>query len=117
MRMAESTGIFAYAHWSRGYSIYWIIDLDAGYAELFTDAPDEPACDRGRIISGNLNNGLTVLFRSGCFDWSYQLRLKRKDIPDSIIMQYPNGFSCEFHAVALHRAMALKSRKQVTSVP
>ena len=77
MSIPENTGKISHEHRCGNYGLYWIIDLNAGYAELFTDEPDEPVCDCGRIISSDLNNGLTVLFCSGCFDWSYQLRLKR----------------------------------------
>lgn len=103
--MAESAGIFAYAHWSREHSIYWIIDLNAGYAELFTDAPDEPVCDRGKIISGDLNNGLIVLFRSGCFDWSYQLRFRENDCSGVLIMRYAGELECEFHAIPINSVL------------
>ena len=107
--MAENTGMFAYAHRSREHSIYWIIDLDSGYAELFTDAPDEPACDRGRIISGDLNNGLIVLFQSGGFDWSYQLRFRENDCSDGLIMRYAGGLECEFHAIPISSVLSIRN--------
>ena len=108
-----NTGVFAYRDRGASYDIYWIIDFDEGYVYYFTDGNGETFCDRLKIVSGTLNDKITITYHDGGDTWSYKLHFKYVNHPETLIMVDQNGFELEYSTTDLDDALALRDTKNV----
>ncbi len=107
-----NVGVFSYKK-SGAYDVYWIIDFDEGYAYTFTEGNGENTYDRLKMVSGNLNERITVLWDIGGDQSLWKLHFKYVDHPETLVVNDHNGFATEFSATKLDDALALRNKKTI----
>lgn len=108
-----NTGVFSYKSRGGSYDIYWIIDFDEGYVYYFTDGNGDTTCDRIAIVSGTLNDAVTITYHDGSSTWSYRLFFKWQNKPDHLVMQDNNGFTYDYYSTNLSSALSKKNSKTI----
>lgn len=108
-----NTGKYAYKSRGGTYSNYYIIDFDDKYVYWFSEGNGDTTCDRLKIESGDLNNGLIITYHDGSDVWSESLHFKYYEHPDHLIMQDKNGFDYDFYPTNIYQALNLKGQKTV----
>ncbi len=108
-----NTGVFSYRDRGSSYDIYWIIDFDEGYVYYFTEGNGESSCDRVKIVSGTLNDAVTITYHDGGDVWSYKLHFKYVGHPETLIMVDQNGFDWKYSTTDLDNALALLATKKI----
>lgn len=108
-----NTGVFSYKNKSGSYDIYWIIDFEEGYVYWFTEGNGESTCDRVKIVSGDLNDRITVTWHDGGDQWSWYLHFKYVNHPETLVINDHNGFATEFTTTDLDDALALRATKSI----
>lgn len=108
-----NTGVFSYKNKSGSYDVYWIIDFDEGYVYWFTEGNGESTCDKVKIVSGTLNDKITVTWHDGGDQWSWHLHFKYVNSPVTLIVNDHNGFANEFTTTDLDDALALRNTKTI----
>lgn len=108
-----NTGVFSYKSRGGSYDIYWIIDFDEGYVYWFTDGNGDTSCDRIAIVSGTLNDAVTITYHDGNSTWSYRLFFKWQNQPDHLVMQDNNGFTYDYYSTNLSSALSLKNARTI----
>ena len=108
-----NTGVFSYKNKSGSYDIYWIIDFDTGYVYYFTDGNGETFCDKVKIVSGDLNDKITVTWHDGGDQWSWYLHFKYKNHPETLVINDHNGFPIEFTTTDLDDALKIRNTKTI----
>lgn len=108
-----NTGVFSYRSKGVFYDIYWIIDFDEGYVYYFLEGEDNSFCDRLKIVSGTLNDAVTITYHEVGEIWSYKLHFKYVGHPETLIMVDQNGFDWEYSTIDLDDALALRATKAI----
>lgn len=108
-----NTGVFSYKSRGGSYDIYWIIDFDEGYVYWFTDGNGDTSCDRIAIVSGTLNDAVTITYHDGNSTWSYRLFFKWQNQPDHLVMQDNNGFTYDYYSTNLSSALSKKNSRTI----
>ena len=108
-----NTGVFSYKNKNGSYDIYWIIDFDAGYVYWFTDGNGETTCDKVKIVSGSLNDRITVTWHDSGNQWSWYLHFKYKNHPETLVINDHNGIVTEFTTTDLDDALKVRNTKTI----
>lgn len=108
-----NTGVFSYKNKSGSYDIYWIINFDEGYVYWFTEGNGESTCDKVKIVSGDLNDKITVTWHDGGDEWSWYLHFKYVNHPETLVVNDHNGFATEFTTIDLDDALSIRSTKTI----
>jgi hypothetical protein len=108
-----NTGVFSYKNKSGSYDIYWIIDFNEGFVYWFTEGNGENVCDKVKIVSGDLNNKVTVTWYDGSDQWSWYLHFKYMNHPETLIVNDHNGFATEFAPTNLDDALQIRNTKSI----
>lgn len=108
-----NTGVFSYKNKSGSYDIYWIINFDEGYVYWFTEENGEESCDKVKIVSGDLNDKITVTWHDGGESWSWYLHFKYVNHPETLVVNDHNGFATEFTTTDLYDALELRDTKRI----
>lgn len=108
-----NTGVFSYKNKSGSYDVYWIIDFDEGYVFFFTEGNDDTTCDKVKIVSGHLNDKITVTWHDGEEQWSWYLHFKYANSPVTLIVNDHNGFATEFTTTDLDEALGIRDTKTI----
>ena len=108
-----NTGVFSYKNKSGSYDIYWIINFDEGYVYWFTEGNGESTCDKVKIVSGDLNDKITVTWHDGGDQWSWYLHFKYVNHPETLVVNDHNGFATEFTTTDLDDALELRNTKKI----
>lgn len=110
-----NSGIFSYKNKSGSYDVYWIIDFDAGYVYYFTDGNGSESCDKVKIVSGNLNDRVTITWDYGGEDKAtWYLHFKYVNSPVTLIVNDHLGLSIEFKTTDLDDAINVRNSKTIT---
>ena len=108
-----NTGVFSYKSKKGSYDVYWIINFDEGYVYWFTEGNGESSCDKVKIVSGHLNDKITVTWHDGGEQWSWKLHFKYENHPETLVVNDHNGFATEFTTTDLDDALALRNTKKI----
>lgn len=108
-----NTGVFSYKNKSGSYDVYWIINFDEGYVYWFTEGNGESFCDKVKIVSGDLNDKITVTWHDGGDEWSWYLHFKYINHPETLVVNDHNGFATEFTTTDLDDALELRDTKTI----
>ena len=108
-----NSGVFSYKSRGGSYDIYWIIDFDEGYVYWFTDGNGDSTCDRVAIVSGTLNDAVTITYHDGDSTWSNRLFFKWQNQPDHLVMQDHNGFTYDYYSTNLSSALSLRNARTI----
>ena len=81
-----NSGVFSYKNKGGSYDIYWIVDFDEGYVYQFTEGNGESTCDKVKIVSGDLNDKITVTWHGGGEQWSWGLHFKHVNHPETLVV-------------------------------
>jgi len=108
-----NTGVFSYKSTGGSYDVYWLIDFDEGYVYWFMDGNGDPYCDKIKI-SGDLNNIVTVTWNDNGSIWSWYLRFKYTNNPETLVVRDQNGFDTEFVPTDLEKALGIRDTKTIT---
>lgn len=106
-------GVYAYKRRGDNYDQYYIIDFDEGCVYYFNFGQGDEQCDRVKIESGNLNDGLVITYHDGGDEWSYGLRFNYKNNPDKMIMQDNNGEEYDYIPTGLADALEIRDKLEV----
>ena len=109
-----NTGVFSYKNKSGSYDVYWIVDFDAGCVYNFTHHNGEDFCDKVKIVSGTLNDRITVTWHDGGNQWSWSLHFKYENHPETLVVTDQNGFDIEFTTTDLSDALEIRDTKKIT---
>ena len=110
-----SSGVYAYRSKGGSYYIYYIINFDEGYVYRFIDGNGEQSCDKVKIDSGDLNNGLQITYHDGDQNWSNWLHFKWKNQPDNLILLDDDFFEYTFYETSLSDALKIKNSKTIVN--
>ncbi len=102
-----NSGVFAYKK-SGAYTIYYIIDFDAGYVYRFTDS--ENSCMKVRIVSGDLNDYVLITYHEDNSKWSEGLCFRWKNQPDTLLVQDEYGHATSFAFANLDEALKIRNK-------
>lgn len=105
-----NTGIFSYKR-SMAYDVYWIVDFDAGCAYWFTEGNGEATYDKLKIVSGDLNDRITVTRNIDGEQTSWYLHFKYKNSPETLVVNDNVGVVTEFSATNLNNALDILNTK------
>lgn len=108
-----NSGIYAYRDRGGQYYNYYIIDFDEGYVYFFSDGNGDSTCDRIKIVSGDLNNGLTITYHDGSSTWDEVLHFKWKRQPDHLILLDHNYSEFDFYSTNLENALNIKNTRTI----
>ena len=108
-----NAGIFSYKNKSGSYDVYWIIDFDAGYIYYFTDGNGENNCDKIKIVSGDLNEKITIIWNYGGEKATWYLYFKYVESPVTLIVRDHLGFATEFKTTDLEDALNVRKTKTI----
>lgn len=108
-----NTGVFSYKNKSGSYDIYWIINFDEGYVYWFTEGNGESTCDKVKIVSGDLNDKITVTWHDDDDQWSWYLHFKYVNHPEKLVVNDHNGFATELTTTDLDDALELRNTKKI----
>jgi hypothetical protein len=108
-----NSGIFSYKNKSGTYDVYWIIDFDHGYVYYFTEGNGESTCDRVKMVSGTLNDRITITWHDGDDQTTWYLHFKYVNSPVTLIVNDHLGFAVEFTTTDLDDALALRATKEI----
>lgn len=108
-----NTGVFSYKSNGGQYSIYYIIDFDEGYVYRFIEGNGDETCERLKIDSGDLNNGIIVTYHDGNDTWSNGLHFETQRIPANLVLEDNFGFETEFDCTNLKEALRIKDKKKI----
>ena len=108
-----NTGVFSYKNKSGSYDVYWIINFDEGYVYWFTEGNGESSCDKVKIVSGDLNDKITVTWHDGGDEWSWYLHFKYVNHPETLVVNDHNGFATEFTTTDLDDALKRRDTKTI----
>ncbi len=106
------SGVYAYKRDGVSGDMYYIIDIDEGYAYFFTDGKSS-VCERIKIVSGDLNDGVTLTYHDDGRSWSNTLRFKNGGVPDELVMIDGGGAEYAYYAASLREALEIKDSKTV----
>ena len=107
------SGVFSYKNKGGTYDIYWIIDFDDGYTYWFTEGIGENTCDRLPIISGTLNEFITIRWNYDCEYTDWHLHFKYKNHPETLVVNDHWGVEIEFTTTDLDDALELRQKKNI----
>ena len=108
-----NAGVFSYKNKSGAYDVYWIIDFNEGVVYWFTEGNGEDICDKVKIVSGDLNNKVTVTWYDGGDQWSWYLNFKYVNHPETLIVNDHNGSATEFEPTDLDDALQIRNNKRI----
>lgn len=108
-----NSGVFSYKSRGGSYDVYWIIDFEAGYVYNFTEGNGESYCDRVKIVSGDLNDNITVTWHDGGDEWSWGLHFKYKNTPETLVVNDHLGLAHEFYTTDLGSALSIRNGKTI----
>ncbi len=108
-----NSGIYAYKDNGGQYNNYYIIDFDEGFVYFFSDGNGESTCDKIKIASGDLNNGLTITYHDGDSTWNEVLHFKWKRQPDHLILVDHNYSEFDYYSTNLENALKIKNTKTI----
>jgi hypothetical protein len=106
------SGVFAYQG-GNNY-IYIIIDFEEGYVYRFIEGNGDNSCERVKIDSGDLNQGLQVTYHDSGMTWSNWFHFKWKNQPEILILLDNDYFDWTFYETDIETALLLKSTKRIT---
>lgn len=108
-----NAGVFSYKSKGGSYDIYWIIDFDKGYVYTFTEGNGEDSCDKLKIVSGDLNNRITVTWNDGGTLYNWYLHFKYVNSPVTLVVNDHLGFTTEFSTTDLDDALITRETKKI----
>lgn len=108
-----NTGVYSYKNRGREYNIYYIIDFDEGYVYRFIEGNGDETCDRLKIDSGDLNNGIIITYHDGDDVWSNGLHFKYQKLCEKLILEDNNHFETEFDCTNLKDALSIRDKKKI----
>ena len=110
-----NTGVFAYKKRNTDCDVYWIVDLDEGYAYNFFDGDGgSSVCDKYKISSGNLNDSITLNINDAGYKVTWYLHFKYKNAPETLILNEHLGLGpIEFSTTNLETALSLRDKKTI----
>ena len=108
-----NTGVFAYKNRGGQYENYYIIDFDEGYVYFFTNGNGDTSCERLKIQSGDLNEGVIVTYHDNGSKWSNYLHFKWKRQPDHLVLVDQNLYDWDYYSTDLNEALRIKSGKTI----
>ena len=104
------TGVFSYKNKKGSYDVYWIIDFDNGYVYFFTDGNNESTCDKLKIVSGDLNDRITIKWDK---DTIWYLHFKYVEHPETLVVNDHLSTSTEFTTTKLSDALNIRANKTI----
>lgn len=113
MAKRGNTGVFSYKSKSGSYDVYWIIDFDAGYVYFFTDGNGENFCDKVKIVSGHLNDKVTITWTDGGDEATWYLHFKYVNSPVTLVVNDHLGITTEFKTTDLGDALSIRNTKTI----
>ncbi|MBQ7857459.1 MAG: zinc ribbon domain-containing protein [Oscillospiraceae bacterium] len=108
-----NTGVFAYKSKGGSYAVYWIIDFDEGYVYFFTEGNGEDYCDKLEIVTGNLNDRVTITWDYDGDKASWYLHFKYVNTPTTLVVNDHLGLQTEFSPTDLDDALSVRSTKRI----
>lgn len=108
-----ATGKYAYVKKNNSYNIYWIIDFDEGYVYYFTEGNGEETCEKTKIKSGDLNNGVELSYKDSSNSWVKYMHFKYKNHPLKLIIIDNDYFDYEYSTTSLEDALKLMNSKTI----
>lgn len=108
-----NTGVFSYKNKRGSYDVYWIINFDEGYVYWFTEGNNESSCDKVKMVSGDLNDRVTVTWHEGENQWSWYLHFKYVNHPETLVVNDHNGVATEFTTTDLDDALGIRDTKKI----
>lgn len=108
-----NSGIFSYKTNGGTYCNYYIVDFDDGFVYYFSYGNGNNTCDRLKIESGDLNNGVLYTYHDGSYTWSECLYFKYKNQPDHLIYEDSNGFEYDYYATDLDEALKIRDSMEI----
>lgn len=106
-----NTGKYAYIDKSDTYDVYWVIDFDEGYVYNFTDGNEDNTCEKIKIESGNLNDGLKLAYKNSGNAWVKSIHFKYVDSPHQLVVVDNDYFKYEYSTTSLEKALELMKNK------
>lgn len=106
-------GIYSYKSDGKFYDIYYIIDFEEGYVYYFLEGEGNDWCERTAIKSGNLNDGLKVIFNYHGDLATYYFHFRHTNHSETLIMVDDDGFKYEYKPTDLDNALKLREKKDI----
>ena len=105
-------GKYSYVKKGKAYDIYWLIDFDKGYVYNFTERNEDNSCEKVKIKSGDLNNGLKLSYKDSDNEWAKSLHFKYKDQPYKLIIVDNDNFTYEYETTSLEDTLNLMKNRE-----
>ena len=107
------SGVYAYRNRGNSYYVYYIIDFDEGYVYRFVDGNGDGICEKVKIDSGNLNDGVQITYDEGGLKYSNWLHFKWKNQPDHLILVDDDYYDWDFYTTNLDDAIRIRNSKKI----
>ena len=107
------SGKFSFVKKNDSYKVYWIIDFDNGYVYDFTEGNGDDTCEKIKIQSGNLNDGLRLSYKDSNNAWAKYIHFKYKNQPHQLVIVDNDYFNYEFSTTSLRDALELMESKTI----
>ncbi len=104
-----NSGVYAYKSSGEDGDEYYIIDFEEAAVYRFSDS--DGTCQRVKMVSGDLNDGLVITYHNGGDVRSGSLRFERKNQPERLIVQEADGTERTFEPAGLREALAIRDAK------
>lgn len=108
-----NTGKYSYIKRNSSYKIYWIIDFDDGYLYDFTEGNGDDSCEKIKIKSGNLNDGLELSYKNYSNTWVKYIHFKYENQPHQLVIVDNDYLEYEYSTTSLEDALELMKHKTI----
>lgn len=108
-----NTGKYSYVKRNGSYKVYWIIDFDNGYVYDFTEGNGDDTCEKIKIQSGNLNDGLRLSYKDSNNAWAKYIHFKYKNQPHQLVIVDNDYFEYDYSTTSLEDALELMENKTI----
>ena len=107
------TGKFSYVKKGDEYNVYWIIDFDNGCVYNFSEGNGDESCEKIKIKSGNLNDGLELSYKNSSNAWAKYIHFKYKNQSHQLVIVDNDYFKYEFSTTSLKEVLKLIKNKTI----
>lgn len=108
-----NAGKYSYIKRHDSYDVYWIIDFDEGYVYDFTEGNGDNSCEKIKIESGNLNDGLKLSYKSSDNAWVKYIHFKYTNQPHQLVIVDYMYSEYEYSTTSLEHALELLETKTI----
>jgi len=105
-------GKFAYIKKGGSYDNYCVIDYDEGYVYTFAEGNGDYYCDKIKIESGNLNDGLKLSYKDKNNAFIKSIHFKYKEVPHQLVIVDNDYHDYEYSTASLEDALSLMAKKE-----